>query len=138
MTYDPRSAVAMFRRAMQAKQANPSSMLPRIVDERGKVQGIEVVCFFLLEWITDGLSGLPDDLANLPTSSSALKQHTRPDGGTFLGLYEAPNEVGAGVVVFGDPSMSEKQIAQYVKQFRLHHAKQAVNLNTGPAPKLIS
>lgn len=143
MTYDPKSAAwALARHMKQRQQAtaeNPSSLLPQLVDESGTAfkKAPDSVVFFLLEWLGGGLK-LPEDFATVGTSAKALKEHTRPDGGVYLGAFDLKDAEGSTVIVFGDPLMDEPHAIQLTHAFRKHHAEQAAKLGTGPTPQLVS
>jgi hypothetical protein len=73
-----------------------------------------LLCFPLAAFTTYDDS-LPPDFRMVERSGSGLKNHIRPDGAVFLGLFEIPKEPHTGIVVFG-PQGTSSQIANAVSQ----------------------
>jgi hypothetical protein len=92
-----------------------------LVNEQGieihPLAKIETCCILLLAF-TAGSPMVPDDFHNVPKSGTGLREYVRPDGGVYLGSFEAPNDPGGCVVVYGDPMMTEKQAVQASLRYR--------------------
>lgn len=125
MTYDPTNALKALVRA--GRQVSRPSMT-----SGGELQAAgkplyetqprpDTLCFLLLQFTTPNNS-LPEDFYNIPRekgkSSAALKAHVRPDGGVFVGAFEAPDDPAGVVIVFGDPLMSENEAVKMSQQYR--------------------
>jgi hypothetical protein len=104
--YDPKSALKLVRDALKAKPTKPKGLL----DGFGAPTAYEAserprtFCFLLSAFAGD-TAVMPDDFDTVPKSAKGIKEHVRPDGAVFLGLFETPNGRDQGVVVFGDPLM---------------------------------
>jgi hypothetical protein len=128
MTYDPTAALQAL-----IKGATPTISDGPLVPKTGVTvtERPATLCFLLLQFTTPNNS-LPEDFFNLPRekgkSGAALKAHVRPDGGVFLGAFEAPTDPAGVVVVFGDPLMRESEAVQVSREYRTMVTKQILQL----------
>ena len=76
-----------------------------------------LLCFPLSAFIHND-PGLPPDFQSVERTGQGLKQHLRPDGAVFLGLFEIPKEPHTGIVVFGPPNTSVGIANQCSQQYR--------------------
>ena len=141
MTYDPASAIKNVWAGLKQTEPKP---IGGLTDASGEVYSVkqrpETLAFFLLEWVS-GASKMPPDIDALLSQvhrdqpmvagkspvASALRMHSRPDGGTYLGTYTS-GHYGDDVVVYGDPLMEQQQIVQTVHAFRRFHAEQEAGM----------
>lgn len=93
-------------------------------------------CCILLLAFTKGSRMVPDDFHNVEKSGAALKRYVRPDGGVFLGAFQAHGESDGVVVVFGDPAMStgaaQKLAMQYRERLMAQYAGEQAMAELGP------
>lgn len=147
MSYDPRSALRMFRKAKQDGTAIAVEA-SGLVDASGTpaaapVTRPQTLCVLLVGFVF-GTSVLPDDFDRVEKSAGALKAHTRPDGGVFLGAFEMPHDPAGVVVVFGDPLMEMRDVIAASQRFRadlleqMQHFDAAKALGPFGKPKVVS
>ncbi len=115
MTYDPKSALKILKKNNAMPARKPVG--PNIPDAYRMGSRPQPLCFPLMAWL-DGAKALPEDILAVPLSSKVLKEHVRPDGGMFLGLFELPDQPASGIVVFGDPLMSRENAIAVSIHFR--------------------
>ena len=82
-----------------------------------QVTAPETCCILLLAF-TKGAKMVPDDFYAVEKSGAALKAYVRPDGGVYLGAFQAPGESDGVVVVYGDPAMSQADAQRAAMQYR--------------------
>lgn len=116
--YSPLSALKQLTSYQEPETARPPGGL---VDAQGieipERPRIETCCILLLAFVS-GSPMVPDDFHTLPKSAAALKDYVRPDGGVYLGSFQAPNDPAGVVVVFGDPMSSQRQAVQASLRYR--------------------
>lgn len=89
-----------------------------LLDAAGDVVKVPETCAILLLAFTNGSSMIPDDFTGLEKSGRALRAYVRPDGGVFLGAFQARGEPDGVVVVFGDPAMSQGAAQRVAMTYR--------------------
>jgi hypothetical protein len=114
LTYDPKSAAQAFR---QATRPSGSPVGAPVNQAYSRADRPQTLCILLLGFVA-GTAVLPDDFDNVERTATALKAHVRPDGGVYLGAYQAPRDAAGVVVVFGDPLMEQKEAMQSSIVFR--------------------
>jgi len=133
--YDPRGALTVVQDAIRRNTPvihgeDGRPMGGGLVDEEGNAYAPQVrpetVCFLLVQWCA-GLAVIPDDFHNVPKTAGGLREHVRPDGGVYLGLFETPADPAGAVVVYGDPLMDIKDAMRRSLQYR---AKVLAQLDT--------
>ena len=121
--YSPMNVLGMLKsKGVQVPVGKDFGKKAHTVDAQGvpvyeKVKAIET-CAVLLLAFTKGAKMVPDDFHNVEKSSFGLKAYVRPDGGVFLGAFQAHGESDGVIVVFGDPMMSTGAAQKFAMQYR--------------------
>lgn len=121
--YDPRSALNVIRGAIKENERTRvripkgGEVLTAKGDAYKPVKRPETLCFWLKDFVAKA-TGMPADFADVLRTSAGLKDHTRPDGGVFHGLFEYPHDASSTVVVFGDPLMEMPEAIRMSLLFR--------------------
>lgn len=121
--YDPRSAIRVLQGTI-AKQERSRVRIPKkgeILTHKGEaytpVTRPATFCFLLLAWVA-GTCELPADFAAVEKTAKGLQAHIRPDGATYLGTFELPNDPASCVVMYGDPLMNARDAIELSLGFR--------------------
>ena len=77
----------------------------------------ETCCLLLLAFM-NGSNMVPDDFHAIEKSGVGLKAYVRPDGGVYLGAFQAPQEPDGVVIVYGDPAMTTAQAGKIAMHYR--------------------
>ena len=88
-----------------------------VIPEKTEEPKVPLLCFPLQAWL-DGAQDLPKDIQGLDKTGKTLREHIRPDGAVFLGLFEVPSGKGTGVVVFGDKGTPQSTAVAVSQQYR--------------------
>ena len=139
--YSPMNVLGMLKsKGVQVPVGKDFGKKALTVDASGvpvyeKVKAIET-CAILLLAFTKGAKMVPGDFHNVPKTGAALKTYVRPDGGVFLGAFQAHGESDGVIVVFGDPMMStgaaQKVAMQYRARLREQYAGEVALDELGP------
>jgi hypothetical protein len=118
--YNPMSALRVVRDAMkaQSKGTDPSGLLDEHGDPIYQVSKRPETLCILLKAFTDDQASLPPDFAEVEHSASGIRGHERPDGGCFVGAFDAPGDELGVVLVYGDPAMTVERAVNYSLAFR--------------------
>jgi hypothetical protein len=132
--YDPKSALKRFTEAGGLKGRPVGKRVGPAYDIKARSP---FLCFPLMAWL-DKNDALPQDIKDLPTSSKALKEHVRPDGGVYLGAFELPDDSGSTVIVFGEATTRHEDAKNASILFRQKLARIALDRVQQSEPEIIS
>lgn len=118
--YDPTSALRVVRDALraQSKGTDPSGLLDEHGDPVYTVSARPETLCLLLKAFTDDAGALPEDFKDVPHTAAGIRTHERPDGGVYIGAFDAPKDDLGVVLVYGDPAMSIERAVNYSLAFR--------------------
>ena len=116
--YSPMGVLGMLKEKGVNVPVGPRVPVKPLLDAAGDVVKIPETCPILLLAFTKGAQIIPDDFFGLEKSGQALRNYVRPDGGVYLGAFQAAGESEGVVVVFGDPAMSLEQAQRIAMQYR--------------------
>lgn len=116
--YDPRSAYLGLQQGLKTLQSQATAAQPPVglIDVHGAPVSAQVdtapkTCCVLLMAFMHRHPMVPDDFHNVPRTKAGIEAYVRPDGAIYLGAYELPKDPFGTVLVWGDPALTQAQVA---------------------------
>ena len=121
--YNPMNVLSMLKsKGVAVPVGTNFGKKASLVDAHGEALyeklGVIETCPVLVLAFMNNSPAVPDDFHGVDKTGAALKAYVRPDGGVYLGTFQAHHEPDGMIVVFGDPAMRQSDAQRIAMHYR--------------------